>query len=302
MKTADDFLILGIEGGGTKTTWALLKPDGQLLKRGKTTAGNVQLLTDAQLNQLFVSIRVEAGNDIAIIGSAFAGCHLESERNRVKVQLQAVWPNATKVVVGEDTRSAYAAAHGEGEGLIIIAGTGSNVQGHKKGRWEKAGGYGHVFADPGSGYDIARRGLEAVYIAYDVDHKVPKLGQAFLKATNVRTLEELVPYILAHSTKTEIASLCPCVFSVAKTGDKLAKKVIQVGAENLVIRLMNVVKRLGLKNPPIGCMGSLLEKEATYYTLFRRLVAKKLKFSKFFFIKAPGDVGAARMAYPALPV
>jgi len=65
----------------------------------------------------------------------------------------------------EDTRSVLAAAFGAGPGIVVIAGTGSNVAGQKSadGPVEKAGGWGHLFADRGSAYDLARRGLEQAF-------------------------------------------------------------------------------------------------------------------------------------------
>ncbi len=97
------------------------------------------------------------------IGGAFAGCQLADEKRRVEKALRRVWPKAKIVRVMEDTRSVLAAAFANSGGIVVIAGTGSNVAGQKSASApiEKAGGWGHLFSDQGSAYDLARRGPRA---------------------------------------------------------------------------------------------------------------------------------------------
>ncbi len=121
--------ILGLEGGGTKTTWALLAHDGKLISRGEAGPGNTLLLSDAALARLLRGIRRAAGTKVDAIGGAFAGCQRPGEKARVEKILRQVWPRAGVVRVTEDTRSVLAAAFGAGPGIVVIAGTGSNVAG-----------------------------------------------------------------------------------------------------------------------------------------------------------------------------
>ena len=86
-------LILGIEGGGTKTTWALLTPEGKIVTQGAAGPGNTLFLTDAALEKLFRGIRAKAGANVEAIGGAFAGCQ-SREKSRVEKILRRVWPKA----------------------------------------------------------------------------------------------------------------------------------------------------------------------------------------------------------------
>ena len=292
---SNGFHTLGIEGGGTKTTWALIDASGAVVREGKTTAGNISHLDDAELATMLGSIRNEAGAEVNSVGGAFAGCHLEPERRRVEVVLRKLWPEVGRVVIGEDTMSAFAGAHGSGEGLIVIAGTGSNVQGHKDGRWEKAGGWGALFADAGSAYDLSRRALEVVYAHFDKTQQVTALGHGFLRRMGQNNLAEMVQPILEHGSKTEVASLCPVVLGAAKEGDRLAKDLIAERAGVLADRVLYVARRLSLKEPNIGLVGGLFEKEQTYVRLFEKAVRARLKAGRIFVSRVPGAVGAARM-------
>ena len=88
--------ILGIEGGGTKTTWALVTREGNVLAQGSAGPGNTLLLSDAALEKLFCAIRKEAGTGVEAIGGAFAGCQLAEEKSRVEKILRSVWPKGQK--------------------------------------------------------------------------------------------------------------------------------------------------------------------------------------------------------------
>ena len=290
--------ILGIEGGGTKTTWALLTKEGKVLAQGVAGPGNTLLLTDAVLEKLFREIRRKAGMHVEAIGGAFAGCQLPAEKSRVEKILRRVWPKAETVRVMEDTRSVLAAAFGDGPGIVVIAGTGSNVAGQKSAHdpIEKAGGWGHLFSDGGSAYDIARLGLQCLYTKYDATQKVDVLGREFLAAAGKDSLEELVPFLLQDTSKTTVASWARCVFSAAKKGDRIASMVLDQGAAELADRVAYVAHRLGLERARIALTGGLFDNQPDYVRRFKAALRRDRPGFTSFLLDVPGVFGAARLA------
>jgi len=123
--------VLGIEGGGTKTTWMRLGPGEVVQARGEAGPGNTLLLDEAALAGLLEKIAGDTGSAVAAIGAAFAGCARAEERDRVARAVRRAFPRAATVEVMEDTRSLLAAAFGDGPGLAVIAGTGANVVGQR---------------------------------------------------------------------------------------------------------------------------------------------------------------------------
>ncbi len=292
-------VILGIEGGGTKTTWALLSRDGETLAEGEAGPGNTLLLDDAALEKLLVAIRKGAGTQVEAIGGAFAGCQQAVEKARVEKAVRRVWPKAGAVRVVEDTRSALADAFVDGPGIIVIAGTGSNVAGQKSSRdpIEKAGGWGHLFSDRGSAYDIARRGLELAYVRYDKDKKVSPLAQEYLTATGKTTLEELVPFMLRDTSKTAVAQWARCVFLAAQRGDREARTLLSDSARALAEGVVAVAKRLRLRNPQVVLTGGLFDNQPEYVTHFcEALLGPLLPSASVLKVKIRGVIGAARLA------
>jgi N-acetylmuramic acid 6-phosphate etherase len=290
--------ILGIEGGGTKTTWALLTPEGKILKEGKSGPGNTALLDDRNLEKLFKTIRQEAGKDVHAIGGAFAGCQIPSQQTRVENVLRKVWPQAETVRAMEDTRSVLAAAFGDGPGMIVIAGTGSNVAGQKSldTPIEKAGGWGHLFADRGSAYDIARRGMEHAFIQYDATQKVSGLAQEYLAASGKPSMEELVHFLLQDTNKTTVAQWARCVFAAAQKGDRDARSLLGEAAFSLAEKAAVIAKRLKIRNPQVALVGGLFDNQPDYMALFQEALQKTSPGAKAFLLTVPGVLGAARVA------
>jgi N-acetylmuramic acid 6-phosphate etherase len=290
--------VLGIEGGGTKTTWALLTRDGKILAQGTVGPGNTLLLSDTALKKLLLAIRKTAGTDIEAIGGAFAGCQLPAEKARVEKILRATWPTAKVVRVMEDTRSVLAAAFGDGPGIVVIAGTGSNVAGQKSANdpIEKAGGWGHLFSDWGSAYDLSRRGLEIAYARYDEKKKISTLAQEYLTTAGKSTLEELVPFILQDAGKTAVAQWSRCVFSAAQKGDRDARSLLEDAATALAHKVGYISRRIRLTHPQVALTGGLFENQPGYASSFQRALKRELPSAKSFLLTTPGVFGAARLA------
>ena len=114
--------VLGIEGGGTKTEWALLDEAGRELRVGALPAANLRLIGDGDLLDLLRVLPAEATH----VGAFLAGCADAGDRKRLEALVQSVWPAAV-VAVGGDRESGFATAFGDGDGITVIAGTGSAV-------------------------------------------------------------------------------------------------------------------------------------------------------------------------------
>jgi N-acetylmuramic acid 6-phosphate etherase len=293
---ADD--VLGIEGGGTKTTWVRVAPDGTVRAQGTAGPGNTLLLGAPALQDLLGTIAGVAGRDVVAIGGAFAGCAQATEKKRVEEAIRLVWPHVAAVRAMEDTRSILAAAFGDGPGIVVIAGTGANVAGQKSlaSPMEKAGGWGHLFADRGSAYDLARRGMEEVFTQWDEEQKITPLGRAYLKAAQIDTLDELVPFLLRDTGKTVVAGYARCVFEAATQGDRAARALLDEAAAALAKKVAAVAKRLAAKPVRVALTGGLFENQAGYRARFTRALHKILPKARVTLAESAGAVGAARVA------
>jgi N-acetylmuramic acid 6-phosphate etherase len=287
-------IVLGIEGGGTKTEWVLLK-DGAVQSSGSLPPGNMRLLSDADLRELFSVLPRGPGR----VGAFLAGCATELDRARLRRLVEDVWPEAS-VTVGSDRDSAMAVALGPADGIVVIAGTGSAVTGRKGDRFEKAGGWGQLLGDRGGGYNLAMEALRSVLENYDLDHRVMPLAESILCALGLNRLDELVSWA-SDADKMSVARLAPVVFEAAQRGDEEMISVVQGGAKVLAQFTCAVASRLGVRSVPVKLTGGLFVHHPVYVDLFRDYVSDMLPGVAVELCDRSGAFGAAWLAARELP-
>lgn len=282
--------VLGVDGGGTKTEWALLSGSGLLIGSGVLPAANLRLTSDEALSRMFHALSADATH----VGVYLAGCADEADRARLRRVVQARWPHAA-ISVGSDRASGFATALGGRDGITVIAGTGSAVTGRRGERIEKAGGWGQLLGDKGGGYNLAVQALRRVLSDYDIDQRVGELSQSILRRLCLNQLEDLVAWA-STADKMSVAMLAPVVFEAAKRGHKEMLNAVHSGAQTLAAFTGSVAKRLGVEAPEVKLTGGLFIHHAEYGELFREYLSKIVPSADVSVCTESGGLGAAWLA------
>src|SRR5262249_56991481 len=147
--------------------------------------------------------------------------------------------------VDNDARIALTGAIGFGGGVVVIAGTGSVAFGRKEeGAEARAGGWGPIIGDEGSGYGIARAGLAAIMRAHDGRGPATKMTE-ILKERHDMKPEDLPPFVYATTTQTDdIARFGKLVVEAAQDGDVTAAAILEQGGRELGAAILAVARRL----------------------------------------------------------
>ena len=281
--------ILGIEGGGTKTAWALVA-DGAIIESGKLAPSNLRLTPPDQITKIFRVLPSEVDR----VGVFLAGCATEEDRAVLLKLARAVWPKA-KIVAGSDRESGMAACLCDGDGIAVNAGTGSSVTGRSGHRIEKAGGWGHILGDAGGAYFVSIRALRSVLREYDLRRGEREFAANILRALGLNNFDELVRWA-ETADKTEIASLAPVVFEAARKSDEAAWQIVTAGVSALVDFTTAVALRLHLDAPEVRLMGGLFEHQKFYGVAFATALKEKIPAAKVGPSQSSPEVGAAWLA------
>jgi N-acetylmuramic acid 6-phosphate etherase len=285
--------ILGIEGGGTKTEWVLLDQSGTVLGQGSLPASNLRLISDDALAQLFSVLPKDATH----VGAFLAGCAIADDRSRLRRLTEQAWPQA-QVAVGSDRDSGLATAFHDGDGIVVIAGTGAAVHGRKGDLVEKAGGWGQLLGDRGGGYDLARRGLRLVLTHFDLNQKITPLAEEILQTLALNRLPDLVGWATL-ADKMSVARLAPCIFHAAKNGEPEMLATIQAGAGVLAQFTQAVAHRLEFPDAPVRLIGGLFTHYEDYVALFKYRLSTLLPKATVEVCGESGALGAAWLAAKA---
>ena len=113
-------VLLGIEGGGTRTVALLVDSDGRLLKRFEAGVANFKLLTEAQLHRRLRDVRAAFGGfpKPAAIAIGLAGARGEPEWQRIRTAAAKVWPGVPCHAT-HDLETALAAIYGQNRQCML---------------------------------------------------------------------------------------------------------------------------------------------------------------------------------------
>ena len=285
-------LILGIDGGATKTEWVLCEMKSGTLhpvEVGRMGRGSMEFLEAGALQPL----RDALPGKPCGIGMFSAGCATEQDRRRLQSIVSSVWPNAS-VRVGSDRESGFAAAFGTGDGIAVIAGTGSAVTGRKAGSEDRTGGWGHLLGDSGGGYDLAIRALRRILFDFDTGHRITAFAREMLRTLGLNTLRELTVWAQT-AQKSDLARLTPLLFEhAAETGG-----ILREGAEALASLTGAVCHRLAFPRPLVQLMGGVFLNQPSYVRLFSEALKRGCPTAEVSLCTISASLGAALLAADA---
>ena len=258
--------FVGIDGGGTRTTAVVIDDSGDELARVEGEAGRVDVLEPEAGAHALADLAAHALADArvtqlpAVLCCALAGAGREPERISIERALSSLRIAEQVHVVG-DFEAAMHDAFGANPGIMVIAGTGSSAWGRAAdGRCVRAGGWGHLIGDEGSGYALGRVALMLAMREFDGRGENAGFMPAVLALTGVQSEEGLVRWA-AGAGKGDVAALAPVVFDAAQRGSLSAQDAIEDAAAEIAMHVAALYDRLGPwdEPPAVALAGGLIE-------------------------------------------
>ncbi len=232
--------FLGIDGGGTKTSF-LLGDEIHIL--GAETAGGSNIIRLGEeaardaMHQGIQGVCRTAGiepREIAAVCAGVSGAASGDSREQIRRILAGLIPG--KIDVVGDMVVAHEAALSGRAGIIIIAGTGSIAYGRNQaGHSSRSGGWGYMISDEGSGHWIGVQAVAAIVRSMGRGHKTLLAGRV-LARWKLQSIDELVQFANA-SPPPDFAGLFPEVLAL-EDRDPLVRPIL----ERAGVELANVAE------------------------------------------------------------
>lgn len=298
--------VIGIDGGGTKTSLKLADIDGNLLASCTGGPSNINSIdkvdVEKALKELITGALEEINGTLGeceaiCIGTAGAG--RADDAKIIEDIIRGIgFPG--RVEVTNDARTALYGGIGSEEGIITICGTGSICYGRNSaGDICRAGGWGHMIGDEGSGYDIGIKALNCIMRSYDGREPYTALTPAVLEVLNMRSPEELIAYVYRNGTgKKEIAAVAEIVDKVCDAGDAAAVRIQKNAAYELYLCAGTVIEKLGFCSKPANMAigGSVITKSGFIKNEFCSIINKIYPLIKISDMKNDASWGAVLIA------
>lgn len=241
--------IVGIDGGGTRTRAVAVDQAAHLIGSALGGGGNFQALGLQGLEELLDSFWPGLGVQLPVealcLGLAGAGRSAEQEAI-AELALARGWASQVRVV--SDAQAALVGAHGSQAGLVVISGTGSMVLGRNaQGAQTRAGGWGPLLGDEGSGYYLGIEGVRAALRARDGWGPATTLDQRLRQALALKDWDQIVHRVYSGELGRDgVAALGLEVMAAAREGDGCALAIIAAAGEALGRQIGAVARKLGM--------------------------------------------------------
>ena len=304
----DKMYVIGIDGGGTKTTGIIATYKGEVVAKATVGGTNInstgKKAVQAELVKLVTNLKEFSPDDFKQVKRVFAGmagAGNTSNQEAIKTMLLSLFPSGVNINIDHDAITAlYSGTIGR-PGIVQIAGTGAITYGVNQ-IFERArvGGWGHLFGDQGSGYAIGRDALEEAFKARDGITKPTLLCELLTKHFGKDELPDIIPNIYqSENPKKLISSLTMLVLEAVQQDDIAAKKIIQKNGAELGIAISTLVSQLftpGDEPIPVVLVGGLFSrydilKESIEQTIKEKGVRVEMTFPRT--LPAGGAVVAA---------
>lgn len=298
--------LIGVDGGGTKSKCVITDFDLKPLFEVTGGASNFLMLGTDKVAETILSLIIQCVNhlnisyeDIAaiVLGTTGGGRRNDAEElERAITHLAAHKRIPLKNFrVESDARIALEGAFSGKPGSILIAGTGSIMFGKDKaGNIHRVGGFGRFIGDEGSGFRLGQKGLSLVAKEFDGRGNKTLISELLKEKFKIDSPENLITEI--YRNNFDIASVAPLVIEAAEKGDNPAQTIIESEADELILHIDSMRKKLKEKKLFLALIGSLITTENYYSFRFREKVVQRFDDVVIKDAENPPEIGAAIMA------
>ncbi|GAA1279261.1 N-acetylglucosamine kinase [Arthrobacter pascens] len=243
--------VIGLDIGGTKTRGVRFE-DGQPVADEIVGSSNVQNVTRdeaaAHLAELFARI---GQGPVAHVYAGAGGIDTEEDAAALAALISPHVPGATVTVV-HDSRLLLAAG-GADSGVAVIAGTGSAAWGRNgRGEEARAGGWGYLLGDEGSGYWLGREAVRHSLRRMNQGQEPDELTRALLVSCAIDDPNKLIALFHSPSTGRRYwAQQARLVVEAADAGHRVSQELVDQAGKDLADMAAQVLRQLRLEGPVI---------------------------------------------------
>ncbi|MEQ4568323.1 BadF/BadG/BcrA/BcrD ATPase family protein [Paenarthrobacter sp. CAP02] len=243
--------VIGLDIGGTKTRGVRFE-NGMPVRDASAGSSNVQNVTREQaaanLAELFGSI---GGGVVEEVYAGAGGIDTDEDAQALADLIAPHAPGA-RITVVHDSRLLLAAG-GASTGVAVIAGTGSAAWGRNDaGEEARAGGWGYLLGDEGSGYWLGREAVRHSLRRMNQGLEPDRLSRALLESCGVEEPGKLIALFHSPDTGRRFwAQQARLVVEAADAGDGVSLALVQQAGADLADLAEQAIRQLGLDGPVI---------------------------------------------------
>lgn len=263
-------LYVGIDAGGTHAKLVAASTRGRRITLSGPAA-NLQRLGTAHVADVLTHLLLDVlarfpEHRLEGVAAGVAGAGRAADQDALRASLTAALGNQAPahLIVTHDADIALQGAFGGESGVIVIAGTGSVVFGRTRdGALRRAGGWGYLLGDEGSGHALGRAALRAVADELD-GGRTTALTALVRERLDLDGREAIIRFVYAAEGRLQDAA--PLLLDAAAAGDAAAGALLARETRLLAEQAGHVVAE-GAWTEQAALLGGLSQ-SGTYHRAF----------------------------------
>ena len=296
-------IAVGVDAGGTATVAALSR-DGAFVSSIRDGPGNASSLgTVAAAARIVAAVRAVAHDALPdAVFVAAAGAGRSEVRDALAQSVADAFPHA-RVAVDDDLRVALRAGLDGGDGIVLIAGTGSVAYAERGETRVRAGGAGYLLGDEGSAFAIGMAAVRLLARVYDGRAAADETTAFAARVLDAPDRDALLRASYAAPLDVaRIAGLAPSIIAFAGKGNRVATKIVQTAATELGDLVRGIARQAALQDasPPVVFAGGLLRENTLLSFLLETRITNELPGAAVLRVREEPARAALRFA-EALP-
>jgi N-acetylglucosamine kinase-like BadF-type ATPase len=254
-------VILGVDGGGSKTVLAVATTDGELVSSVRGPGTNSHAIGAEAVADVIGAMLAEAGATLPVDRAVYflCGADIPSDIEELDASIRLRgW--SRELTVENDTFAVLRAGTDAQNAIAVICGTGINVIGR--------GADGHVARYPSLGWETGdwggaeMLGREVLRLAARGEDGrgdptvLSELVRTHFGAAKVEDVGADVHY--KRLPMSRLAELAPAVIDAADNGDAVAWSLVDLLATEIVLMTLRTFKDLGVTEADVVLGGGML--------------------------------------------
>jgi N-acetylglucosamine kinase-like BadF-type ATPase len=311
-KATERIVWIGVDGGGSKTVAICMDQSKQVVGRGRSASTNQNSVgpdkAAENLRQAITLALQQADctpTQVVGVCVGMSGVDRPQDKETVKRWVEPILPRVPLRIENDAVIALASGTEGRLFGVVVISGTGTIAFGFDKtGKSQRASGWGPLLGDEGSGYQIGYEVLRAVARAVDQRGPDTMLVDALLQKLQLLDPQQLIPWTYRDISWERFAQLAPIAFECARKGDKVAQAIIDHQAEQLVVSVEAVARRLQLSSqsfPLVLAGGNLTHEGSDLARLFKEKASRRLPTAQVIKPTLDAESAAAVLAMNTFP-
>ena len=282
-------VMLAVDGGGTKTEFLLFNDKGEVFNRFTAGCSNPNVCTintTCEILKHGIETCLLQNKSLYAVSAGIAGCGTDTNAKAVTSRLSRLYPDI-KFNIGSDILNVIYSAEPMDKCLAVICGTGSIAYAKTGNTLHRMGGWGYLFSQGGSGYDLGCDAIRAALADIDGFGEKTLITGLAEKKVGGNIVENI--NVLYASGKDYIASFAPVVFEAYEKGDKKAKEILERNAKQLAF-LINTANQKYDCGDTVILSGGIISNQPSFKSAVLEKVNPALRLV---FPSVPQVLGAA---------